>query len=636
MGMRWKSALVSWCWRSTRLRVGAAFSLLAAVLFLAVGLLSGEQVARMRQRDAGESLQQAARQWAQALSAGLTERYLEIGHAAQLQPLIGRQLDAEGWRRWLHRLQQSTPHYTWIGVADGHGRVQAATGGLLEGQDVSQRPWFTEGSRHLWLGDVHEAKLLASLVPAPPSGEPLRLFDIAAPVDGSTHNEVLGAHLSLAWAENLRRTTLASLPGMPEVEMRLLNAQGAWMLGPPLGPGTSSARQAMELALRAGPSPLTWDDGQRYLSAAARVAPVGPVPLGWTVLVRQPETVALAEAQSLRHRMWAYGLVGTLLFGLVGWWLAGRLTAPLRKVAEAAHRAADAAGTPLPPNLDEVSQLAATLARLITRLSERERSLLQLNGSLEERVQQRTESLRLANEDLSLFARSISHDLRGPIGSMGLLLRRVLDTDAGLSEASRHSIGTMAQECDQLGQLIQGLLDLGRCEQGELRMVTVPTRTMVEQAVDALRRQGRVAPGTEVVIGPLPDAQGDAVLLRQVWQNLLGNAFKFSAHAQPPRVEVLGLREGDEVVYQVQDNGVGFDPAEQHRLFGAFQRLHSAGSYPGTGLGLSIVQRLVQRHGGRVWAAPRAEGGALFGFALPQRPAPTAVLQEEQPQPALH
>jgi signal transduction histidine kinase len=604
-------------WRSTRLRIGAAFSVLAVVLFIAIGAVSGEEVGRMRQRDAGDALQQAADRLAQTLSVGLAERYREISHAAQMQPLVGRRLDADGWRGWLQQLQHSFPHYTWIGVANGDGHVLAATGGLLEGRDVSQREWFSEGLRGPWLGDVHEAKLLASLLPATPPDEPLRLFDIAAPVAGSGQHQVLGAHLSLAWAEEQRRATLASMPALAGVEMYLLNGRGAPLLGPSLRDPAALGR--LQGTLQRGAVTRVWEDGRRYLTASSRVAAVGPAALGWTVLVRQPEAVALAEAHTMRHRMWAIGLVGAVLFGLGGWWLAGRLTAPLRQVAEAARSAAEATGAPMPAALDEVGQLASALSRLLTQLRDRERSLVQLNGSLEQRVLERTASLRQANEDLSLFARSISHDLKGPIGSMAMLLRNVLEDDQALRQASRLSIELLAAECDRLGELTQGLLDLGRLEQCEMHREHVRMRDLVEQVVASLRREGRVPPGTEVVIGALPEADGDAVLMRQVWHNLLANAFKFSTGASTPRVEVHGAREGDELVYRVLDNGVGFDPAQQHRLFGAFQRLHASSAFAGTGLGLSIVQRLVQRHGGRVAAEVRRGGGAQFSFALPVR-----------------
>lgn len=598
-------------WSGTRWRIGGAFSLLALALFAVVGVLSGEHVAQLRQRDATAALQQAADQLAQTLSNGLAERYHEIQHTAQLSPLTGHRLAAQEWRAWLQQLQQSSPHYTWIGVADQQGRVLAATGGLLEGQDVSQRPWFIEGSRAPWMGGVHPAKLLASLLPPAADGEPLRLFDIAAPIpedDGA----VIGAHLSLAWVEAQRQIALKSMPALRGVEMRLIDRENEQLLGPPLDP-----RHATE------PS----------FSAEASIHAPGSQPLGWKVVVRQPESVALAEARGLRRQLWLLGLAGATLFGLVGWWLAGRLTAPLRQVAHAARHAAEATGTAMPASMDEVDQLATALSSLLQQLHEREQSLRQLNGTLEQRVAERTESLHQANQDLSLFARSISHDLKAPIGGMATLLRHLLSDDTTLCDSTRHAMMLLANECERLGALTQRLLDLGRLEQRQLSLGPVPMGPLAQEVVNALRREGSLAPHTQVTLDDLPVVHGDAVLLRQVWQNLIGNALKFSAQAVTPHVQIQAQAADGQWVFEVLDNGIGFDAQQQHRLFGAFQRLHDDSDYPGTGLGLSIVQRLVQRHGGRVWAGSRPGGGAIFGFSLPmQQPTlPAAVSLDPAP-----
>ena len=142
------------------------------------------------------------------------------------------------------------------------------------------------------------------------------------------------------------------------------------------------------------------------------------------------------------------------------------------------------------------------------------------------------------------------------------------------------------------------------------------------QASDGAAQDSAAQP--QITVHPLPGALGDPALLRQVWLNLLSNAIKYSASRRPPRIEISGQVEGAEAVYTVRDNGVGFDMQYAGKLFGVFQRLHGADEYPGTGVGLAIVQRVVTRHGGRVWAQARLNEGATFHFALPLHPAEPA------------
>ena len=599
--------------RSMRARIALAFTTLALLLFGAISYLSAREAYRQSERDTAAALQQLAQRLSQRLDADMAARLGEVRQIAALDQLLDWQLNPTHWRVLVEGLQRNSRHYSWIGVATPDGQVLAATQGLLEGRNVQHRPWFQQGLRAPIVGDVHEAALLASLLrPEAGSTEPLRFVDVAAPLRrGGRTVAVVGGHLSWAWAEERRREALATVDAARAVEIVLVGPSGDIALGPrqPALPGPVDAGEA---------GSLTWSDGERYLTATSASQPLDDYPgMGWTVVVRQPESTAFRDADALQHRLWWLGGAGALLFGLVGWWITVRLTGPLRRVARRAQALMPEAAQQV--THDEVDQLGASLSVLLEDLREREQRLRALNESLETRVQQRTELLQLANEDLRHFSRSLAHDLRGPLGAMGLVLGQVLEGDQAPQGASaRRSIEVVAQECDRLRRLSDELLTLALVDQRDYEQLPVETDALVAEALAEVRA---VATGNsaEVTLQPLPAVMGDPLMLRQVWTNLLSNAFKYSSKSMAPKVVVSARVEGDETVFCISDNGRGFDPAQAPRLFGVFQRLHPASEFPGTGVGLSIVRRVVHRHGGRVWADSVPGQGARFYFTLPRQ-----------------
>jgi signal transduction histidine kinase len=614
-------------WRGARLRLGAAFFALALALFAAVGLLSGQASRQQSEAESGAALAQLAGRLTLALDMGLFERKREIDNLAALESLIGEDIEPARWRALLERRQSNLPHYTWIGVADARGRVLAATGGLLEGVDVSARPWFGQGLQRPWIGDVHDALLLERLLPRQRNGEPLRLLDFSAPwVREQRVVGVVGAHLSLQWAEERRQVALGARERARQVELLVVSRDGRILLGPrePALPSAGLMQAAVEGAPGTPAPPpqmLTWGDGRRYLTAPVRgAAESGSAGLGWVLVARQPEAAALAAATALQHRIWALGALGAALFGVAGWWLAGRLTAPLAQLARQAQQLMPAVRSGAPPLHDEIEQLASSLGTLLAELRLREQALAAANTSLEARVLERTQALQQANADLQSFSRSVSHDLKGPIGSIGMVLRLLLEQQGSrLEPGAQRNLGALVQECDRLRVLIDELLTLAMVEQQVLRARPVAMQAAVEQVLEALRAapEGDAARRAQVHVGPLPVLPADAVLVRQVWHNLIANAVKFSAKVPAPRIEVSARLDAGEWLFSVADNGAGFDMAQSQRLFGVFQRLHRASDFTGTGVGLSIVKRVVHRHGGRVGAEGEPGRGARFWFTLP-------------------
>jgi PAS domain S-box-containing protein len=227
------------------------------------------------------------------------------------------------------------------------------------------------------------------------------------------------------------------------------------------------------------------------------------------------------------------------------------------------------------------------------------------------------EALRQTNAELEAFSYSVSHDLRAPLRAIhGFARMLVEDHGAQLAEEPRRLLTVIDDNTRRMGQLIDDLLAFSRLGRKELETSRVNMTELARAIADDLRR----AEGDrllEIGIDPLPAAQGDRELLRQVVTNLLQNAVKFTRGRSPTRIQVGHRADGQETVYYVKDNGAGFDQRYADKLFGVFQRLHRDDEFEGTGVGLAIVQRIVHRHGGRVWAEGVVNEGATFSFSLP-------------------
>jgi light-regulated signal transduction histidine kinase (bacteriophytochrome) len=235
---------------------------------------------------------------------------------------------------------------------------------------------------------------------------------------------------------------------------------------------------------------------------------------------------------------------------------------------------------------------------------------------LEKQVKERTSQLRASIAELDAFSYSISHDLRSPLVVVEGF-SRMLDEDYSevLDEEGRKIIATIISSCRKMDKLINDLLLLSRTSREEINKSLVDMKDMalsVYQETLKAEASGHVS----LEMGELHPAMADPALIRQVWQNLLSNALKYSRKSPHPLIRVNSHVAGESIIYSVEDNGVGFNPDHAHKIFTPFQRLHSAGDFEGNGVGLSIVQRIVHRHGGEVGAKGEENKGATFWFSL--------------------
>ncbi len=423
---------------------------------------------------------------------------------------------------------------------------------------------------------------------------------IAAAVGQEGTGGIVQQVARLALNERTRKT-LTGLAG-GEVTLLLGNASGdPWtdfatiVPAPPQGVLTS-------------PVPVRYERGEPKRAAAA---PVAGTP--WMVVAELPTRTVTAPARAYLVSMAPIAALIVILGALVAWWGSRRLTKPLVQVTRAAEAitTGDLEQRVNVQRDDELGRLARSFNTMAEQVS-------RSHHHLEAQVAQRTKALEGTNAELESFSYSVSHDLRAPLRAIHGFARILLeDHNAKLDPEAQRLLGVIDQNTRRMGQLIDDLLAFSRLGRKEIASARVDMTELARLVADELRRGEGDRNGLELRIDSLVPAHGDRALLRQVLGNLLQNALKFTRGRPDTRIEVGSRPDGKETVYFVKDNGAGFDARYVDKLFGVFQRLHSAEEFDGTGVGLAIVKRIVQRHGGRVWAEGKLNEGATFYFSLP-------------------
>jgi len=282
---------------------------------------------------------------------------------------------------------------------------------------------------------------------------------------------------------------------------------------------------------------------------------------------------------------------------------------------------------------EELARLNATLgekilertANLTAEIADRKRAeaeVKKLNEELELRVGERTVELEAANRELEAFSFSVSHDLRSPLRAMNAFSSELREEfSSHLPPEAQDLLDRVISSAQRMKQLLDDLLRFSQLSRQALSRQAVEIQPIVRGLIEELRTE-HSEKTLDIRLAELPDCIGDRSLLTQVFANLLSNAFKFTRYKAKAMIEIGYLNGATEGTYFVRDNGAGFDMQHAGKLFGVFQRLHGQEEFEGTGVGLSIVHRIIQRHGGRVWAQAEAEKGATFFFTVPAAPAP--------------
>ena len=265
---------------------------------------------------------------------------------------------------------------------------------------------------------------------------------------------------------------------------------------------------------------------------------------------------------------------------------------------------------------DNVISLTGTIQDITERkLADEE--IRTLNKDLDQKIKDRTAELTEAVKEMEAFSYSVSHDLRSPLRALNGF-SHLLNEDYGslLDEQGKRMLNMIAENATSMGNLIDDLLHFSRLNRQEVKPVRIQMKEMAERVFEEIATHTSSS-GIDFFLKELPEARGDEVMIRQVWVNLIGNAVKFSAKKAHPVIEIGCMQTKTVNTYYIKDNGAGFDMQFYSKLFGVFQRLHGPREFEGTGIGLSFVERIIKRHGGRVWAEGKVDEGATFYFSLP-------------------
>jgi signal transduction histidine kinase len=344
----------------------------------------------------------------------------------------------------------------------------------------------------------------------------------------------------------------------------------------------------------------------------------------------------LAETTDLAYRVREFGILSAgiliicFIVALVATTTIRRLiSSPLTALAQTATVVSReknyAIRAESPGGSDEISMLITSFNEMLEQIQQRDYALEESRRGLEQKVLERTSELQAANQELEAFSYSVAHDLRGPlqqITNLGFLLQNSAEIPRD-GDCATLAVKLM-EGARRMSTLIDDLLNLSRAASSPLHYRPLDMTRMVQSILEPLmaEKDGREV---ELSISPGAHAIADEGLILLVLENLIRNAWKYSSKRNPAKIE-FGFREtADEIVFFVQDNGVGFNANYADRLFRPFQRLHSHVDFPGTGVGLATVQRIVTRHGGRVWAEGTVDQGARFSFSLPYKPPDTGL-----------
>jgi len=608
-----------------------AISLLAFGLTGVVTLAIGEAGIGGIEASISTSLALLANQMQDKLDHRAYERLREIGVSARLLGMLDMTEKPDAIRLWLEQLRSSREDYAWIGLVNKGGVVTEATDGRRVGEDVSQTPWFRAAMQAPTVRDADDK--------SPEKGGPVafrteagHVLEIAQPVIGPGEQAVgvLAAQIDWNWVGEIRDSVIGSLKRDHGVDIIVLNSSGAVILGP-------SALLGRTLQVTSRASPMAQDgvfEGQHYLFAYAKIDGHRKFRgLGWSVLVRQDVQIALAPVRELQNVMILCGAGFSLLAALAAWAVAGRIAAPLLRLAQAAQNIQRGADMRMPEfrGYAEAEVLSRSFALLVSDLKHRERALASLNETLEAQVSERTSELAAQNVALAMayqeaekateaksrFLAAASHDLRQPLHAMSLFVRALSRRVSG--EEAPRLVGQLEEALTSLRGMFEALLNISRLDAGLIQPspAEIQVKALVERVSSGFRAEAE-SKGLRFLSRSV-DAQlyADPALLETMLRNLVSNALKFTRRGG---VALIARRTGDAVAFEVIDTGPGIAEERRERIFEEFERAReqAIGHNEGLGLGLSIVRRYAALLASKVSVSSRIGHGTRFTLIVPR------------------
>ena len=573
---------------------------IAGLLMVVVAAFSWTAYRQVRDAElaaASERLEVGGRQFASLLVQALEQRLRDMQRVAGDSAVVAA---ATGWgsdsaaRAAMEPLLRVGGSLAAVELWSAGGELLVAIPGSTPGPAAGA---FPEWAKSAWMGGIRS------------SGDVL-WYELAVPVrDGE---RVLGYVLERLVVGSSRQVTalFGELLGMG-VHFLVGGVDGVWadLTEPAQVPEPAGFSKGLEAVVE-----------YRDASGERRVG--RGMPIEGTQLVvwaESPLSHVLERSRGFLARTASAGLVIVLLGAAGGWVLSRRVTAPLVQVTRAASAIAQGEyGRRVRVTATgELGELADAFNVMAQRVEDAQSRLEQQVAERTAELRQYAAQLEAANRELEAFSYSVSHDLRAPLRSIdGFSQALIEDCEHLLDERGKDHLRRVRAAAERMGHLIDDLLELSRATRSEMRREMVDLSELARRAVAELKA---AQPERRVAIEIASDmvVNGDRQLLWLVMRNLLDNAWKFTSRQERAWIRV-GVTEDGERAYYVRDNGAGFDMAYANKLFGAFQRLHATSEFPGTGVGLALVQRIVQRHGGRVWAEGAVGAGATFYFTLPE------------------
>lgn len=561
--------------------VGLAFTVGTAAL------LHAEAGGRM-QRMLGEQLHQYADQVADKLDRGMFERYRDLLVAASLDSVRSEHASRDSRRSVVQRLQDTYQNYAWIGFITPDGILEAATGRVLEGADVNGRAWWKQALQRPYVGDVHDAIALAKVLYGDRK-EPPRFVDLAAPV-WSEHGTLLGvvaAHLSWDWASEVERSVLGEVDKRRHLEAMILAADDTVILGP-------KALIGQRVQADSDPSSATdaqvWSDGIEYLTSVAATEGYGDYPgLGWKVVLREPMALAMAPVQELRDRVIAWGIAGSLFAVVIGYLLAGWISAPLRVMARTVEEAGSAGSLPEFPASGRYTE-ARTLLKAIQSYVD---GLREADGRLKDSLAEKTALLHEVHH-------RVKNNLQIIYGMMMVEKRQLPKGERG-----QERMDALARRITAMGRLHEQLFMAGD-------LTRIDFADHLRQICDALSDL-RPNDGVEIrveaaaMICPLDLASPLGLIANELVMNALRHAFPAGGSGT---VRVSLVNGAEELRLEVSDDGAGCPDR-----------------YTGSTGGTNLVTALARQIGGAL--SHKVENGCVISLSIPHFARSDAKSQED-------